>query len=97
MENPKHCANKLIDLLKSTRKHKITAKKFEKIRDGHHKILFLEDLLNETGLNPDLNGYNMKKNLDLSNFHRVAGNDSYKKKNFMDSLERYNKRFVFWI
>lgn len=82
----------LFQLLIKSGKAESDIYKFEALTDNNQRVLFVENLLVEHDLIPKFETFKQKKNVAASNLYRNAGNDFYKKRQFVEALDRYNMR-----
>jgi hypothetical protein len=86
-------ALKLQKLLESRGEYKKLLKKLEGIDSFKEVILLLEGILKAHDLIADFEKFKEKKSQKKSDSDREDGNKYYEKRDFMQALESYNKRF----
>lgn len=85
-------SDKLSDSLLATGTVVVISKEFQGIKDNSERIQFSEKLLKKHNLIPKFEELKLKKDGEKSDSFRCDGNRFYKEKNFMKSLEMYNRR-----
>ncbi len=86
-------ALKLQELLQSQGEYEKLLKKLEGIDSFKEIILLMEGILKEHDLIADFEKFKEKKSQEKSDSDREDGNKYYEKRDFMQALESYNKRF----
>jgi hypothetical protein len=90
-------ASKLMNQLKSRGEYEDVLKKLAEIDCYNKKALFLEGILKDHNLIPEIAKFQQKKSQETSDYNRDQGNKIYGKRNFLFALGLYNKRYCGFI
>ncbi len=80
-------------MLNLTNKLDVVLKEFNDITDCNQKVLYMEQLLKEYNLIPNLKIFTERKDQVIAEKYRNAGNEYFKKKQMQEALEKYNERY----